>query len=232
MTAPWPIIALITLLGLVIGSFLNVVIYRVPRAESIAFPASHCPSCNTALQPWHNVPVLSWLALRGRCAFCNASISVRYPLVEAGTAALFTVITLRFGLSLELPAYLYLAAIGITLAMIDLDGRRLPDTLVLPFYLVAIALLLPAGVAAGDWPAATRAVAGLAGLAAICFALAAAFPNRFDLEDVKLAGLLGLYLGWLCWLAIPIGAVGGFLLAGIRTETTTGTDVGSTPWPR
>lgn len=215
MSTPWPIVAAIALLGLVIGSFLNVVIYRVPREESIAFPASHCPNCKTNLRPWHNVPLLSWLALRGRCHYCNISISARYPLVEAGTAALFAAITLRFGLSIELPAYLYLAAIGVTLAMIDFDVRRLPDTIVLPSYVVAVLLLMPAGAATGDWAAATRSLAGMAAFAAMYFALTIAYPNGLDLGDVKLAGLLGLYLGWISWSAILIGAFGGFLLAGI-----------------
>ncbi|MEO6886201.1 MAG: prepilin peptidase [Jatrophihabitantaceae bacterium] len=224
MSTPWPIVALIALLGLAIGSFLNVVIYRVPRSESIAFPASHCPSCQTNLRPWHNIPVLSWLVLRGRCCYCNVRISARYPLVEAGTAALFAAITLRFGLSVELPAYLYLAAIGVTLAMIDFDARRLPDTIVLPSYAVAVLLLMPAGAANGDWTTAARAFGGMAAFASIYFVLALAYPNAMTFGDVKLAGLLGLYLGWISWSAILIGVFGGFLLASIG-----GTAVAVTP---
>src|SRR2546423_14532572 len=109
MTAPVP--AFVGALGLVVGSFLNVVIHRVPRAESLLRPGSRCPACGTAIRPWHNVPVLGWLLLRGRCADCRGPISVRYPLVEAGTAALFVAVTARFGLSPVLPAYLYLAAL-------------------------------------------------------------------------------------------------------------------------
>ena len=136
MNTPWPVLVLIGLLGLMIGSFLNVVIYRVPRRESLMFPASRCTSCETPIKPQHNVPVLSWLALRGQCATCRVAISWRYPLVEAATAALFVAITLRFGLSLQLPAYLYLGAVGITLLMIGVDLRQLPNSIVLPSYVV------------------------------------------------------------------------------------------------
>jgi leader peptidase (prepilin peptidase)/N-methyltransferase len=215
MSTPWVFVALIGLLGLAIGSFLNVVIYRVPREQSIVFPASHCPSCDTKLKSRHNVPVLSWLVLRGKCAFCREKISVRYPLVEAGTTGLFVAITLRFGLSVELPAYLYLAAIGMTLAMIDFDMRRLPDTLVLPSYVIAVLLLMPAGAMSGDWLTAGRAFAGMAALAAIYFALTVAYPHSLDFGDVKVAGLIGLYLGWFSWAALLVGAIAGLAIVAI-----------------
>jgi leader peptidase (prepilin peptidase)/N-methyltransferase len=215
MNVPSPILALIAVLGLAVGSFLNVVIYRVPRSESIVFPASHCPACESTLKRRHNVPVLSWLALRGRCAFCSARISVRYPLVELGTAALFVALTLRFGISAALPAYLYFAGIGIALAMIDFDVRRLPDTIVLPSYVIAVLLLMPAGAVTGEWQTAIRAFAGMAAVAAIYFALAVAYPYALGTGDVKLAGLLGLYLGWLSWGAVVIGAFGGLVIAAL-----------------
>jgi leader peptidase (prepilin peptidase)/N-methyltransferase len=126
--AAWAYV-LVGLLGLVVGSFLNVVIYRVPRGESLVSPGSRCPSCGTPIRPWHNVPVVGWLVLRGRCAACGAPIGVRYPLVEAGTGALFVALAARLdslGLLSALPAYLYFGAIGIALALIDLDCRRLP----------------------------------------------------------------------------------------------------------
>src|SRR5689334_5346527 len=105
-----PLLSVVAVLGLAVGSFPNVGMYRVPRGESVVRPGSHCPSCQTAIRPWHNVPVFSWLVLRGRCATCKTRISVRYPLVELGTAALFVAVTARLGLSAALPAYLYLAA--------------------------------------------------------------------------------------------------------------------------
>lgn len=212
---PVLILVLVGVLGLAIGSFLNVVIYRVPRAESIVFPASHCPSCENTLKRRHNVPVLSWLVLRGRCAFCETRISARYPMVELGTAALFVALTLRFGLSAALPAYLYFAAIGIALAMIDFELRRLPDTIVLPSYVIAVLLLMPAGAVTGEWQTAIRAFAGMAAVAAIYFALSIAYPYALGTGDVKLAGLLGLYLGWLSWSAVMIGAFGGLAIAAL-----------------
>src|SRR5919205_3026069 len=135
------------LLGLAVGSFLNVVIHRVPRGESLVRPGSHCPHCGSAIRKRHNVPVLGWLPLRGRCADCRTPISARYPLVEAGTAALFVAVAARFGWSWELPAYLYLAAIAVALAAIDLDVLRLPDQIVLPSYGVAGAPLPPGVIA-------------------------------------------------------------------------------------
>src|SRR6185312_15631271 len=93
------------LLGLAVGSFLNVVIHRVPRDESLIRPGSHCPRCGSPVRRRHNVPVLGWLVLRGRCADCKTPISARYPLVEAATGALFVAVAARFGWSWELPAY-------------------------------------------------------------------------------------------------------------------------------
>ncbi|MDR7274626.1 prepilin peptidase [Catenuloplanes atrovinosus] len=210
-----PLLVLAAVLGLAIGSFLNVVIYRVPRGESLIRPGSHCPGCGDAIRPRHNVPVLGWLALRGRCATCQARISVRYPLVEAGTALLFVAITARFGLSPDLPAYLYLASIAVALAMIDLDVRRLPNVIVLPSYLVGLILLAPAVIASGDWGQAVRALAAMAALWLFYRLLTVVRPGGMGLGDVKLAGLLGLYLGWLGWDALLVGAFAGFLIGGL-----------------
>jgi len=212
MTVPAPFVTVMAITGLALGSFLNVVVYRVPREQSVVSPPSSCPSCHNRLKAWHNVPVVSWLVLRGRCAFCAAPISARYPLVEFATAALFALMTMRFGLSPQLPAYLFLAAAGLVLALIDLDVRRLPGSVVVPSYVVAVLLLMPAGAASGDWQPAVRALVGLAALTGVYFTLAIAFPTSVSMSDVQLAGLLGLYLGWLSWTALAIGAIGGLVL--------------------
>ena len=117
----WLLVVCTALVGLVIGSFLNVVIWRVPRGESVVSPPSHCPGCGHEVRPRDNIPVVSWLLLRGRCRDCGTGISIRYPLVEAGTAAVFVVLTLAIGFEPDLPAFLYLGAIGVALAMIDID---------------------------------------------------------------------------------------------------------------
>ncbi len=208
------LLSIVGLLGLAVGSFLNVVIHRVPRDQSLVRPGSHCPHCGSAVRNRHNVPVLGWLLLRGRCADCRAPISARYPLVEAGTAALFVAVAARFGLSWELPAYLYLAAIAIALAAIDLDVLRLPNAIVLPSYLVAAALLVPVAVLHDDWAALLRGVVAAA-LLWLFYKTLALVPKGMGGGDVKLAPLLGFYLGWLGWSAVAVGAFAAFLLGGV-----------------
>ncbi len=209
------ILVLAGVLGLVIGSFLNVVIHRVPLGLSVVNPPSACPTCEMTLRPWHNVPVLSWLALRGRCAGCAMPISVRYPFVELLTAVLFVAVTARFGVTPALPAYLYLAAVAVALAMIDLDVKRLPDRIVLPSYLVAAGLLLIAALCTGSWADAVRALVGMAAMFGLYYAIAWVKPGGMGFGDVKTAGLLGLYLGWVSWAALAVGFFAGFLLGGV-----------------
>ena len=203
------------LLGLLVGSFLNVVIWRVPRGESVVSPPSHCPGCDRPIRPRDNVPVLSWLVLHGRCRDCDARISVRYPAVELATAALFGVLAWRFGFDWTLPAYLYLGAISVALALIDIDVHRLPNAIVLPSYgVVAVLLLLPTALT-GEWDQLLRAVLGGATLFAFYFLLAFIYPAGMGFGDVKLAGVLGVYLGWLGWGVLLVGGFLGFLLGGV-----------------
>jgi leader peptidase (prepilin peptidase)/N-methyltransferase len=209
------LLVLIGVLGLVVGSFLNVVIHRVPRRESVLRPGSHCARCLAAIMRRHNVPVLGWLLLGGRCGHCRERISPRYPLVEVGTALLFVAVAARFGPTPALPAYLYLAAIAIALATIDLEARRLPDAIVLPSYLVGALLLIAAGTANENWSSGGRALLAMATLAACYVVVALLYPDGIGLGDVKLAGLLGLFLGWLSWSAVWIGALTGLLVGGL-----------------
>jgi leader peptidase (prepilin peptidase)/N-methyltransferase len=203
------------LIGLLIGSFLNVVVWRVPRGESVVSPPSACPQCGNAIRPRDNVPVLGWLLLRGRCRDCGEPISARYPLVEALTAVLFAVMGLRFGLEPVLPAYLYLAAVGLALALIDIDLKRLPDALTLPSYPVAAVLLGIAAFAGDDYDDLLRAGLGAAAVYAFYFLVWFAYPAGMGFGDVKLSGVLGAYLGWLSWAAVGVGVFAGFLLGGL-----------------
>ncbi|MEO8528712.1 MAG: prepilin peptidase, partial [Pseudolysinimonas sp.] len=136
--------------GTFIGSFLNVVVYRVPLGKSIVSPPSACGSCGHEVRAYDNIPLISWLVLRGKCRDCAAPISIRYPLVELAGAVAFGLVAWRFlpavfaavgtlaliATILQLVAFLYLASISIALALIDLDTKRLPNTIVLPAYLV------------------------------------------------------------------------------------------------
>jgi leader peptidase (prepilin peptidase)/N-methyltransferase len=202
-------------LGLLVGSFLNVVIWRVPRSESVVRPPSHCPACGNPVRPRDNIPVLSWLLLRGRCRDCGEPISVRYPLVELLTAGVWVVLTARIGFAWDLPAFLYLGAIGVALALIDIDVKRLPNAIVLPSYVVGGVLLGAAALLEGEPAGMVRVVVGGAALYAFYFVLMLIQPRGMGFGDVKLAGVLGGYLAWLGWAELVVGAFAGFLLGGI-----------------
>lgn len=212
----WAVIA--GVFGLAVGSFLNVVIYRVPVGESVVSPPSRCPSCGSSIRNRHNVPVFGWLLLRGRCYDCRAPISTRYPLVEAATGVLFAAVTWRL-LVIDMPwalaAYLYLAAAGVALAMIDIDVKRLPDAIVLPSYAVVAVLLTVAAMGEHDWWPLARAAIGAAALFALYFALVLAYPAGMGFGDVKLAGVLGALMGYLSWSALIVATFGAFLLGAI-----------------
>jgi len=208
-------VGLVTVLGLLIGSFLNVVVWRVPRGESVVSPPSACPRCGARIAWYDNLPVVSWLVLRGRCRRCHEPISVRYPLVEAGTGILFGLVAWHFGISWTTPAYLYLAAISVALALIDIDTRRLPNAIVLPSYVVVPVLLAVASWGADDWPAMLRAVIGGVALYAFYFVMVLVKPGAMGFGDVKLAGILGAYLAWLGWGSFAVGAFAAFLVGGV-----------------
>ena len=209
------LIAFCALVGLLIGSFLNVVIWRVPRGESVVSPPSACPACGNAIRPRDNVPVAGWLLLKGRCRDCAEPISSRYPLVEAGTGVLFAVMAVRFGLDPVLPAYLYLAGVGLALALIDIDLKRLPDALTLPSYPVALILLGIGLLGSHDLHQLVRAVICGAIAGAFYFVVWFAYPKGMGFGDVKLSGVLGLYLGWLGYGELVTGLFLGFLYGGV-----------------
>lgn len=202
-------------LGALVGSFLNVVVWRVPRGESIVRPPSACPACGHPIRPRDNVPVVSWLVLGGRCRDCKSRISARYPLVELGTAGAFALVAVRFGLTASLPAFLYLAAVGIALSLIDLDTHRLPDPIVLTAYPITAVLLAAAAWATGDWSALLRAGIGGASLWAVYFVLMVVKEGAMGFGDVKFAGVLGAAMAWVGWGALIVGGFAAFLFGGI-----------------
>ncbi len=182
--------ALAGALGLIIGSFLNVVAYRLPRGESVAFPASHCPSCETPIKPYDNVPVLSWLWLRGRCRSCHTSISARYPLVEALTAALLVAVVLDKGADSDAWLGIAFVILLVPVTLIDLDHRIIPNTLMLVGTVVSVALLLLT-----DPGALTEHLIAAAAAGGFLLIAALAYPGGMGMGDVKLAGVMGLFLG-------------------------------------
>jgi leader peptidase (prepilin peptidase)/N-methyltransferase len=215
--------------GVAIGSFLNVVIHRVPRRESIVSPHSHCPGCAAVLANRDNVPILSWVLLRGRCRTCAQPISVRYPLVELVCGALFAGAALRFGLQWALPAFLVLTAGLLALACTDIEHFLLPKRIVYPLLGLVGGLLLMAAAATGDWDRlAVAVVCGLAWSASF-FAINLVDARLLAFGDVRLALVLGLGLGWLgvgdvllgFFAANLIGAVIGMtLIIAKRTQRT------------
>ena len=221
------IIVVVGLLGLLVGSFLNVVAYRLPIGKSVVAPPSACPKCGEHIKPWDNVPVVSWLVLRGRCRHCAEPISARYPLVELTTGLLFAAAAFRFSQPLDIPAptlaatavlllaYLYFAAISVVLTVIDLDSHKLPNLIVLPSYIVVAALLLIASVIYGDFSQLLRAAIGGAALFAAYLIMALVYPGGMGFGDVKLAGVIGLLLGLLGWGTLVVGAFSAFLLGGL-----------------
>lgn len=223
-------VGVVAVFGLLIGSFLNVVIYRVPNGMSVVAPPSACPTCGNQIKSYDNIPVVSWLMLRARCRNCKSKISARYPLVESATAIFFGLVAATIIPSLlsgelstgqivagvlTLVALLYLAGISVSLALIDLDTHKLPNAIVLPSYVVAGLLFAGASLARSDPDALLRAGIGMAALFVFYFVLAFAYPGGMGLGDVKLAGLLGIYLGWTGWGALATGAIAAFVLGGL-----------------
>jgi leader peptidase (prepilin peptidase)/N-methyltransferase len=193
--------------GLLIGSFLNVVTWRLPRGESLVRPGSRCPGCRTPIRPYDNVPVLSWLVLRGRCRFCDARISARYPAVEAATAALYAAVVIGRDDAVDIALGLVLVTALVPITLIDLERRLIPNAITLPASIaaVAVAALLDPGFIPEQL---------IAGASAGGFFLAAAllYPRGMGMGDVKLAGMLGLYLGRAVAPAIFAALIAGVLV--------------------
>jgi leader peptidase (prepilin peptidase)/N-methyltransferase len=200
-------IALAAVSGLIVGSFLNVVAYRLPRGESLVHPRSRCPSCGTQLRALDNIPVVSWLALRGRCHHCGAPVSARYPLVELATGALFAAVvaTQDDGARIVLGLLLVTALVPITL--IDLDHRIIPNRITGPAAIAALVV-----IAALDPDFLLEAVIGGVAGGGFFFIAAVLYPRGMGMGDVKLAGVLGLYLGRAVAPAILIALIAGVVV--------------------
>ena len=204
---PVPVVALIFLAGLAIGSFLNVVAYRLPRGESLAAPPSHCPSCDTPIKWYDNVPVLGWLMLRGRCRACGEPISWRYPAVELGTGLLFGLVAATQDETIRVVLGLLLVTTLVPVTLIDLDTRRIPNAITLPSAIAALA----AGLALDLDFVPEQLIAGAAAFA-FFFLAATLYPRGMGMGDVKLAGVLGLYLGRAVAPAIFIALITGVIV--------------------
>jgi leader peptidase (prepilin peptidase)/N-methyltransferase len=203
-------IAFIAVLGAILGSFLNVVIHRLPLSESLASPGSRCPSCGTPIAPYDNVPILSWLLLRGRCRHCGAPISPRYPAVELLTAATFAAVVAVRGFDDNLILELPFVASLIALAGIDLDHKLLPNKIVYPMAVYGLAAT--AIVDSGDL--VEHLIAGAGGFLFLFIALLA-YPRGMGMGDVKLAGAMGLYLGLSLVPAMLVAFLTGSLVGGL-----------------
>ncbi|HWB21718.1 MAG TPA: prepilin peptidase [Gaiellaceae bacterium] len=192
--------ALVFAPGLAVGSFLNVVASRLPLGRSVSRPRSACPHCEAPIRSRDNVPVISYLLLRGRCRACKAAIGWRYPAVELGTAALAAACAADFGLSLHALAGAVFCAALVTISATDIERRIVPNRVVLPATAVVLALQI-AWRPSLEWP-----VAGL-GAASFLFLAALAYPRGMGMGDVKLALLLGVAVGRAVPVALLVGMV-------------------------
>ncbi|MEY2565579.1 MAG: leader peptidase (prepilin peptidase) / N-methyltransferase [Actinomycetota bacterium] len=211
----WFVAVVSGVLGLAVGSFLNVVIHRVPTKESIVRPRSRCPRCGTELAARDNIPVVSWILLRGKCRSCGAPISGRYPLVELFTAAVFAATGIRFSDSWALPAYLLFFAALIAISFIDLEHYIVPNRIVYPTLFASIPLLVAAALADGQpdriWHAAVGSLAAWGALLVVHLIQ----PRGMGFGDVRLSALLGMYLGWIDLELVLLGMLLGFLLGAV-----------------
>ncbi len=207
-------------LGAVFGSFLNVVVYRLPRHESLVLPASHCPTCGMPVKPYDNVPILSWLLLRGHCRGCGAPISVRYPLVEALTAALCIGAVLTHHSVAGIALSVALILLVVPAALIDLEHRIIPNRLTALGVVVALVL----GLALDPGGELARLIAGAAAGGFLLIA-ALAYPGGMGMGDVKLAGMMGLFLGAAVAPALLVALIVG-VMVGISVIARKGAQAG------
>jgi leader peptidase (prepilin peptidase) / N-methyltransferase len=195
------------ILGAIVGSFLNVVAHRLPRGESLAHPPSRCPSCGEAVKPYDNIPVLSWLLLRGRCRHCKQPISARYPIVEAGTGLLCALVVLVKGADEDAIIGIVLVLLLVPLTLIDLDHHLIPNKITYPGAVLGIAL-----VAVLETDSLVEHLVAAAGAGGFLLVAAIVQPRGMGMGDVKLAFVLGVYLGRAVVPAIFVALIAGALV--------------------
>ncbi len=203
------------LFGLLFGSFVNVVAYRVPIGRSVVTPGSACPECGAAIRWRDNIPVVSWFLLGGRCRDCGTRISARYPVVEAATGVLFAGTFLVIGLVWTLPAYLLFAGTTMVLVLTDLDHKRIPNRILYPATMAAVLLLIGGAAADGRLADVPRALAGGVIYFGLLLIIALIARGGFGMGDVKLAFLLGVFLAFRSWEALWSGVFLAFLIGGL-----------------
>jgi len=189
----WPVA--IAVLGLFIGSFLNVCIHRIPRSESIMWPASHCPVCNNPIKPWDNIPLVSYILLGGRCRSCSAKISLRYPVVETLSALLALSMLYRFGLTVSFGIYYFWACVLLVITFIDIDYQIIPDRLSLGGIILGLGLVYWLPLTYKD--AIIGLVLGSGLLIAVIYGYYFLTKKQgMGGGDVKLLGMIGVFTGW------------------------------------
>ena len=208
---------LIFILGLIVGSFCNVCIYRIPKNESIIYPASHCPKCRTTIKPVDNIPLLSYILLKGRCRNCGSKISIQYPVVELLTGMIYLIIYLIYGLSIQSLIYIILSSALIIIAFIDLNEQIVPDVISLPG--IGVGLILSFFV---PYLSFINSALGVVVGGGIILIIALVGSMIFKKEamgggDVKLAAMIGAFLGWRytiisLFLGFFLGALAGIFL--------------------
>jgi len=203
------------LFGLIAGSFVNVVAHRVPQDRSVVRPGSACPHCDHPIRPRDNIPVVSWVLLRGKCRDCAAPISARYPIVEALTAVLFASVPLSLGLAWVIPAYLWYLGVTMALNLTDLDHKRIPNRILFPGIAVGAVLLGTGALLDGAMGSFGRGVAGAAVYFVVLLVVALVARGGFGFGDVKLAFLLGMFSAYLGWGHLAVAGVGAFLVGGV-----------------
>ena len=201
--------------GLVIGSFIGVVVDRLPRQESIVSPPSHCVACSAPVRAYDNIPVVSYVVLRGRCRACGARIPPRDALLELGIGILFVLLAWRLTSAWALPAYCVLAAAIVGISAIDVEHMRIPSTLVYSTAVLGAPLLVLASAGTHRWSALLGALIGGAVAFAAFFTLFFAVPKGIGFGDVRLAGLCGGFLGWMGYREVIVGFLISFIVAGV-----------------